>query len=131
MDFYRLSVGVAGFLAGIMFAAMSMLIRFYGDMAHGEALIVLTSVDCVLFTLFAFGSVRLASVKSSDGGPFAGFIKLVGMLAMLLFLLIVPFLVLQVTFIGFLVVAAVVVALVVAYHIMVWKGGDTSAGNGS
>ena len=129
MDFYRLNVGAAGFLAGIMFAAMSMLIRFYEDMTHGELLIVLTSVDCLLFTLFAFGSVRLGSVKSADADPFAKFIKLLGMFAMPLFLATMPLLVLQVTFAGFVVVTAAVVILVAIYHSMVWRAGDADAGN--
>lgn len=128
-DFYRLNVGVAGFLAGIMFAAMSMLIKFYEDMEHGELLIVFAAVDCLLFTLFAFGSVRLGSVKSADAGPFAKFIKFLGTSAMVLFLATVPLLVLQVTFAGFVVVTAAVVILAAIYHIMVWRARDADAGN--
>lgn len=129
MDFYRLSVGVAGFLAGIMFAAMSMLIRFYVDMAHGELLIVLTAIDCMLFTLSAFGSARLATVRSADTGPFAVFVHWIGTLAMWLFLAIVPLLVLQVSLTGSVIVAAVEAALVAAYHAMVLRGGDEGADN--
>lgn len=129
MDFYRMSVGVAGFLAGIMFAAMSMLIRFYGDMEHGEALIVLAAVDCVLFTLYAFGSVKLASVRSADADHFVVFVHWIGTFATWLFLAAVPLLVLQVSLAGFVIVAAVEAALVVAYHIMVLGGGDAGEGD--
>lgn len=115
-DFHRLNVGVAGFLAGIMFAAMSMLIRFFGDMEYGEILVTLTALDCMLFTLFAFGSVRLASVRSSDTGPFAMFVKRIGSPAMWLFLAIVPLLVLQVSQAGSAVVAAAEILLVALYY---------------
>ena len=115
-DFYRLNVGVAGFLAGIMFAAMSMLIRFYGDMEHGELLIILTAIDCVLFTLYAFGSVQLASARSAGAGRFAELVRWIGSLAMWLFLAVVPFLVLQVTFNGFLAVIVVEAILVALYY---------------
>ena len=127
MDFYRLSVGVAGFLAGIMFAAMSMLIRFYEGMAHGELLIVLTAIDCVLFTLYAFGSVQLASVKSADAGRFAAFVHRIGSSAMWLFLAIVPILVLQVTLVGFLAVAAAEAVLVALYCYVVRRAEDADS----
>ena len=127
MDFYRLSVGVAGFLAGIMFAAMSMLIRFYEGMAHGELLIVLTAIDCVLFTLYAFGSVQLASVKSADAGRFAAFVHRIGSSAMWLFLAIVPILVLQVTLVGSLAVAAAEAVLVALYCYMVRRAADADS----
>lgn len=127
MDFYRLSVGVAGFLAGIMFAAMSMLISFYGDMEHGEALIALTAIDCVLFTLYAFGSVQLASVKSADAGRFAAFVHRIGSSAMWLFLAIVPILVLQVTLVGFLAVAAAEAVLVALYCYVVRRAKDADS----
>ena len=129
MDFYRLSVGVAGFLAGIMFAAMSMLIRFYEGMEHGELLIALTAIDCVLFTLYAFGSVKLASVRSADAGHYATFVHWIGTVATWLFLAAVPSLVLQVSYVGSLIVAAVVVTLVVTYHIMVLRGGGADSGS--
>lgn len=127
MDFYRLSVGVAGFLAGIMFAAMSMLIRFYEGMAHGELLIALTAIDCVLFTLYAFGSVQLASVKSADAGRFAAFVHRIGSSAMWLFLAIVPILVLQVTLVGFLAVAAAEAVLVALYCYVVRRAADADS----
>ena len=127
MDFYRLSVGVAGFLAGIMFAAMSMLIRFYEGMAHGELLIALTAIDCVLFTLYAFGSVQLASVKSADAGRFAAFVHRIGSSAMWLFLAIVPILVLQVTLVGFLAVAAAEAVLVALYCYVVRRAKDADS----
>ena len=127
MDFYRLSVGVAGFLAGIMFAAMSMLIRFYEGMAHGELLIALTAIDCILFTLSAFGSAKLATVRSADTGPFAKFVHLIGTLAMWLFLAIVPLLVLQVTLVGFLAVAATEAVLVALYCYVVRRAADADS----
>ena len=127
MDFYRLSVGVAGFLAGIMFAAMSMLIRFYEGMAHGELLIALTAIDCILFTLYAFGSVQLASVKSADAGRFAAFVHRIGSFAMWLFLAIVPILVLQVTLVGFLAVAAAEAVLVALYCYVVRRAEDADS----
>lgn len=129
-DFHRLNVGVAGFLAGIMFAAMSMLIRFFGDMEYGELLVTLTAVDCMLFTLFAFGSVKLASVRSSDAGLFTMFVKRIGSLAMWLFLVIVPLLVLQVSLAGFAVVVAIEIILVALYHIcMAQKVGGADSTN--
>lgn len=115
IEFYRLNVGVAGFLAGIMFAAMSMLIRYFEGMQYGDLLVALTAVNCTLFTLFAFGSVKLASVKNGDTGHFASFVQRVGTLAMWLFLVIVPLLVLQVTYVGSVAVSAVVAVLVTLY----------------
>ena len=127
IEFYRLNVGMAGFLAGIMFAAMSMLIGSFEDMDHGDWLVALTAVDCVLFTLFAFGSVKLASVRSEDTGRFASFIQRVGTLAMWLFLAIVPLLVFQVTHVGSAAVLAAEVALVALYvHAGRGRGRDSA-----
>ena len=98
-------------------------------MAHGETLVALTAVDCVLFTLFAFGSVTLASTGSADVGYFAVLVRWIGSVATWLFLVIIPFLVIQVTYIGFLVVLAVEIILVATYYIGIIKGdagGDNS-----
>lgn len=128
IEFYRLNVGVAGFLAGIMFAAMSMLIGSFEGMKYGDILVALTAVDCVLFTLFAFGSVKLASVRGEDAGHFALFVQKVGEIAMWLFLVIVPLLTLQVTHVGFVAVLAVE-AVFVALYIHMGRGrGRDSAG---
>jgi len=107
INFYGFGVGTTGFLAGITFATMVLLIQFESQLGFLDILITATAIISVLFIVSTLGMMRVASGQVDEKGIFSQFTSYIGSIAFLIFMGILPAILIQITFWGGILVIAI------------------------
>ncbi len=93
-SFHSYALGVTGFLGGITFATMVLIMQIHSEIEYSEWLITGTALVSVLFIISTIGMVHVAYNEKKAGENFANFIKNLATLGFFGLMIVLPFLVL-------------------------------------
>jgi len=114
-SFYSNALGVTGFLGGITFASMVLIMQITENLPLKEFLITGTAIISVFFIVSTIGMVHVASDPKKAGEPFAKFTQNLATIGFFGIMLVLPFLVYSFTNIGAYVLAIVESGIIIAY----------------
>jgi len=114
-SFHSNALGVTGFLGGITFATMVLIMQITEDLPLKEFLITGTAIVSIFFIVSTIGMVHVAFNPKKAGENFAKFTQNLATIGFFGIMVILPFLVYPFTNIGAYVLVVVEVGIIIAY----------------
>jgi len=98
--FHGHAQNVTGFLGGITFAAMVLLVESNDKISNADILITMTALSSMLFIFSTIGMIRVASGVNKIDSEFARLTEWLAVAGFIIFMLVLPLVVLQFSLAG-------------------------------